>query len=112
MPEAPLPSDEVQLAKLVVSQGLCSKEQVDECLSFIARLAADGVTPPRLGELLVRRGYLSPSDAAATLKPQGARGASGQPALPPEAVEAERDPANHLGKYVRVARLGAGGMGE
>jgi len=34
------------------------------------------------------------------------------PALPPEVDIASADPSNHYGKYVRVALLGEGGMGE
>ncbi|HEX7899947.1 MAG TPA: protein kinase [Planctomycetota bacterium] len=107
-----LPTDDLQFAKLVLDQGLCSPEKVDECVSFIARLTAQGVTPvPRLAELLVRKGYLSPTDA--TVRPSPPR----EPAeaglkLPPEAAVASRDPSRLLGKYVKISPLGAGGMGE
>ena len=48
-------SEDRQFGDLVVAQGLCSRDKVEECLSLIARLAAEGVTPlPRLGELLAR----------------------------------------------------------
>ena len=56
-------------AQLVVEQGLATAEHVRECLDIIARLAAEHVTPlPRLGELLVRKGYLSPQQLEATLR--------------------------------------------
>jgi tetratricopeptide (TPR) repeat protein/predicted Ser/Thr protein kinase len=104
-----------RFAELAVSQGLCTREQADECLSFIEKLAAQGVTPlPRIGELMARKGYLSPS-AAATLKPASSTGTgihARDAALPPEAEAAARDPANRIGRYVKTSPLGAGGMGE
>ncbi len=109
---APHRAEDLQFAELVVTQGLCSKEKVDECLSFIARLAAEGVTPPRLGELLARRGYLSSSHVEATLRPSGDRAPLAEPSLPPEARLASADASSLVGKYVKVSRLGAGGMGE
>jgi tetratricopeptide (TPR) repeat protein/predicted Ser/Thr protein kinase len=105
---------EALFGRLVVEQGLATEAQVQECLSILSRLAEQGVTPlPRLGELLLRRGYMSPSQVEATLRASSPAKASAPSApLPPEAAQAERDPANVLGRYVRVARLGAGGMGE
>jgi len=105
--------EDLQFAELVVAQGLCSREKVDECLSLIARLAAEGVTPlPRLGELLARKGYLTPTQLDATLRPVTVRRAVDVAPLPPEAEEAAANGANHVGRYVKVSRLGAGGMGE
>ena len=69
---ATLPPEDLQFAELVVAQGLCSREKVEECLSFLRRLAAEGVTPlPKLGALLLRRGLLSPSQlhASMTMRP-------------------------------------------
>ncbi len=106
-------SEDRQFAELVVAQGLCSREKVDECLSLIARLAAEGVTPlPRVGELLARKGYLTPTQVDATLRPVTVRRAVDVAPLPPEAEEAAANGANHVGRYVKVSRLGAGGMGE
>ncbi|MBI3858249.1 MAG: tetratricopeptide repeat protein [Planctomycetes bacterium] len=113
-PRASLPPEDLQFAQLVVGQGICSRQAVDECLSFLGRLMAEGVTPlPRLGELLVRKGLLSADRLDATLRP-AAGGAELEKIrdLPPDVAGAAADPANNLGKYVKVDRLGAGGMGE
>src|SRR5437667_12720765 len=109
-----VPLEDRQFGEMVVAQGLCSREKVDECLSFLARLVADGVTPvPRLGELLARKGYLSADRVDATFRASGGgRETRVDLELPKEASAAARDPANLLGKYVKVAPLGAGGMGE
>ncbi|HXX93614.1 MAG TPA: tetratricopeptide repeat protein [Planctomycetota bacterium] len=113
------PAEDLLFAQLVLAQGLCTRERVDECLSLLARLTREGVAPlPRLGELLVRRGYLTADQAEATLRPpsssSGSRGATrSRPGeLPAEVAAAWADPANAIGKYVRVSRIGAGGMGE
>jgi len=111
----PAPSESL-FAQLVVEQGLASPEHVQECLDTIARLAAEGVTPlPRLGELLVRKGYLTPQKLQATLRlaprPPAPSSSEATP-LPPEVALAARDPANSFGKYLRVKPIGAGGMGE
>jgi tetratricopeptide (TPR) repeat protein len=109
-----LPPEDLQFAELVVTQGICSREAVGECLSFLGRLIADGITPvPRLGELLVRRGLLSVERLNATHRPASSGAELDRiQDLPPEVAEAARDPANNLGKYVKADRLGAGGMGE
>ncbi|MBI3855943.1 MAG: protein kinase, partial [Planctomycetes bacterium] len=105
-------------AQLVVEQGLATAEHVRECLDVIARLAAEHVTPlPRLGELLVRKGYLSPQQLEATLRIP-AKPASQSPSssshvtLPAEVARAAEVTGNHVGKFVRVHAIGAGGMGE
>jgi tetratricopeptide (TPR) repeat protein len=104
-------------ARLVVEQGLAKPEQVEECLRLQQRLAEAGSGPvPRLGELLLRRGYLSPSQFAETVQRTTDPGLAPRPSapapLPPEVEEASRLPENRVGKYVRTSRLGAGGMGE
>ena len=111
-----LPPEDLQFAELAVAQGLCTRGQVDECVAQISRLLKAGVTPlPKLGELLARKGYLTPSAAEATARPPSSSGAATRiraAGLPPEAAQAARDPANAVGKYFKVSRLGAGGMGE
>jgi tetratricopeptide (TPR) repeat protein len=103
---------------MVVEQGLASTEHVRECLDIIARLSEKHVTPlPRLGELLVRKGYLSPQHLEATLRvsPRPSESASpsnAQVTLPSEVAEAAENSNNRVGKYVRVKAIGAGGMGE
>jgi tetratricopeptide (TPR) repeat protein/predicted Ser/Thr protein kinase len=107
-----LPPEDLQFADLIVDQGLCSRERVDECVQLIHRLADQGVTPlPRLPQLLVRKGYLAPSDA--TLRPCPASDSgSADLKLPADVARAAEDPARLLGKYVKVSPLGSGGMGQ
>ncbi|HZE96000.1 MAG TPA: protein kinase [Planctomycetota bacterium] len=103
-------------AKLVVEQGLATSEHVRECLDIITRLASEHLTPPRLGELLVRKGYLSPQQLEATLrispKPATQSPSSSNAALPPEVARAADAGGNQVGKFVKVHAIGAGGMGE
>ncbi len=107
-----IPEEDRLFAKLAVSQSLCTKEQVEECLATLERLAEAGVAPrPSLGELLRRRGYLGgTAEAESTLRASGSRPA--EQGLPADAREAEANGANVFGKYVRTAKLGAGAMGE
>jgi tetratricopeptide (TPR) repeat protein len=115
----PSASDHESLfARLVVEQGLARSEHVAECLDDLRRRAAEGIQSlPKLGELLVARGYLTLEQFQQTLKPGGpasgrAAGPGPSGTLPPEVTAAERDPANVKDNYVRVERIGAGGMGE
>src|SRR6185295_4365111 len=99
-------------AKLLIEQRLVTPEHVRECLEIIAREAA----PPGLGELLVRKGYLSPQLLEATLKlpPRQPREtpSTANAALPADVSRAAEIPGNRVGKFIRVHALGAGGMGE
>jgi hypothetical protein len=115
---SPAPED-LLFAQLVLSQGLCSREKLQECLSLLVRLREEGVTPlPRLGEMLLRRGYLTSDQAEATLRQSGPSSALRESARnksaerPAEVEAAEADPSNRMGRYVRVSRLGTGGMGD
>ncbi len=117
MAHASIPPEDLQFGELAVAQGLCRREQVDECLSVLARLVEAGVSPlPRLGELLARKGYLSAERLESTRRlgdtPATSFRGPGPAGLPAEAEPAAADPANVQGKYVKVSRLGAGGMGE
>lgn len=49
------PAEEADLGKLAVLQGLCTAEQVEECL----RLQASSRSPAPLGDLLLFKGYLT-----------------------------------------------------
>lgn len=113
-----LPQSETLFAQLLVEQGLATAEHVRECLEILAKLAAERATPvPRLMELLVRKGYLSLQQLDQTLRVSpwpsvAAMGSAAPPALPPEVAAAAEDRANHVGKYVKVRAIGAGGMAE
>jgi len=119
------PSGEIVLredgdaARILLRQGLVSPGQAEECLSIQRHLSEKGVHPlPRLGELLIKKGYLvpgesaspgpgldSPADASSSL-------AGRNPKLPGSVREAACDPENRFGRYVRTALLGEGGAGE
>jgi tetratricopeptide (TPR) repeat protein/predicted Ser/Thr protein kinase len=105
---------ETQLGRMLVEKGLARPDHVEECLREISRLSDQGATLLRLTDLLQRKGYLSAEAAEATLRAAdsaGSRGSSGSRA-PDEVARAADDPSNVIGKYVRLDRLGAGGMGE
>lgn len=48
-------NDDLILAKLAVGKGMCSQEDIDECL----KLQSLSTPPPPLGDLLLFKGYLS-----------------------------------------------------
>jgi serine/threonine protein kinase/regulator of sirC expression with transglutaminase-like and TPR domain len=113
------PSSEVLFGKLLVDQGLAKSEQIEECLQLQSQLARSGVSPtPKLAELLVSKGYLALEHLKNTIRassagpPPAAAGPSGSSSLPPEALDATRDPRALVDQYILVSRLGAGGMGE
>jgi tetratricopeptide (TPR) repeat protein len=110
----PVSESELALARLMVEQGLLTPERVAECLEEIRRLAEQGASPvPKLGELIVRKGYLTPAHYEQTLRMETPRSRvleTPAAALPVEVARA--DAGQRFGKYVRVHKLGAGGMGE
>jgi len=104
-----IPESEAAFARMLVDQGLLTRTQVDRALAELARLA--GSTPaPRLGDILVRAGLLSAADVQRTLS--HATQATSPAALPEPAEVSRAAPSDRFGKFVRVSRLGAGGMGE
>ncbi|MBI2898987.1 MAG: protein kinase [Planctomycetes bacterium] len=106
MPDSDGDSD-LLFARLLAEQGLATPEQIRECLQERARLAAAGANPlPDLGEILVRRNYLTRAQF------ERVRGVPAVPELPPEVARAAGAKENLLGRYVRVELLGTGGMGE
>ncbi len=117
MGEPASPESETLFGRLLVEQGLVRKEHVDECLALIAERVARGASPPpRLASLLHEKGYLTLEQYQQTIRAtpagKGTTSAPAAPALPPEVTRALEDKGNLAGKYVRVDRLGAGGMGE
>ena len=110
---------DVQFGKLVVEQGMARLEHVRECLRILESLAQRDVRPiPKLGELMVRKGYLTLNHFSRTMRETGGTTIRYSPpgapknAVPDEVREAAADRANRFGKYIRVTKLGAGGMGE
>src|SRR5436190_17556580 len=113
---SPVESETI-FGQLLVERGLARPEHVEECLGFIRRSAADGVQPlPKLVSLLHHKGYLTLEQYQETLRatPPGSSGTalSAPGSLPAEVIRALEIRDNAVGKYVKVSRLGAGGMGE
>jgi serine/threonine protein kinase/Tfp pilus assembly protein PilF len=121
------PKDEIlredrSLARALVAQRLVSPAQADECLAIQSRLAEAGAYPlPRVGELLMRKGHLTPGQPSLseTLPLPGGgdpfrdRIRQGlQSGLPTVVRELLADPSHRFGRYVRTQLLGAGGSGE
>ncbi len=51
--------DDTSLGQILVNAGVCAKEQVIEALSIQQHLADKGGPAPRLGEILLQKGYVS-----------------------------------------------------
>jgi tetratricopeptide (TPR) repeat protein len=117
--DVPSESD-LRFGQLVVSAGFVTPEQVRECLRLRYELQSHGnkKPAPRLSELLVGKGYLTAEQCDRLMRsttsslPVGSEASAHPQALPPEAAAAARIPGNVLGRYVRVRKLGEGGMGE
>jgi WD40 repeat protein/predicted Ser/Thr protein kinase len=118
-PDEKVSNDDILFAELLVSQGLAGKEQVEECLTLIRRLAESGVrTLPRLGELLLQKGYLAvPARDRTVVAPPLRAGTEESlhstplPILPAEVASKARDAQNLFGKYVLISKAGEGGFG-
>lgn len=120
MGEATSFDSEVLFGRQLVEHGLAKLEHVDECLREISRLGEIGASPiPKLGELLARKGYVSPSSYDATLRvpartatPRSSSlGSDKEPPVPREAADAASDPGNLFGKFILVKKVGEGGFG-
>jgi len=106
-------------ARMLIQQRLVSSDQAEECLGIQRLLWEKGVHPlPRLGELLIKKGYLVPgatdpsiTRTAPTADSPDAMACSGA-TLPASVRGAASDPDNHFGRYVRTVLLGDGGAGE
>jgi tetratricopeptide (TPR) repeat protein len=112
----PIGDSDLRFGQLVVSQGLATPEQLRECLRLRYERSADssGASPSRLASILVERGYLTSEQCQRMLKicSTGVTPPTAIPTLPPDVALAAADPSCVLGRYVRVNRLGEGGMGE
>jgi serine/threonine protein kinase/Flp pilus assembly protein TadD len=116
--DAPSESD-LRFGQRVVSQGFVTPEHVRECLLLrYALQSREGKAAPRLSELLVSKGYLTLEQCERVMKTFSApppKSAEEKPAprgLPPEVAEAAQSPGNLMGRYIKVGKLGEGGMGE
>ena len=79
-----------------VRAGLCSLDQIKECLNIQNRPHSSGAPPKRLGDLLVERGYLSLENAADIAKLQAGSASNSKLNIP---------------GYELKSRIGQGGMG-
>jgi tetratricopeptide (TPR) repeat protein/predicted Ser/Thr protein kinase len=121
-PGAVVLQEDEHLAELLLGQRLISSVQAEECRGIQRELLEKGVHPlPRLGELLIRKGFLVPgkSDASVAGKmpdplATDSSKREGKPPdpIPPEASAALLDSENRFGRYVRTGLLGQGGVGE
>jgi tetratricopeptide (TPR) repeat protein len=114
--------EDTTAAEILVEQGLISTQQAWECLEVQRDLRSKGIHPlPRLGELLIKKGYLlptgagraelpDPKDAGSTNLVERTRGRASP--IPPEVQEALKTPENRFGRYARTTLLGQGGAGE
>ena len=99
----PRDDSELLLGRRVIEQGLTKSEQVQECMRLQAKLASDGVTPlPKLGELLVKMGYLTPAQHEAMLPHSCTPAVVREADLPPEAAQAPSQ--NRIGKYIKTLK--------
>jgi tetratricopeptide (TPR) repeat protein len=122
-PASQVLEEDAAFGRTLIDQRIVARPHVDECMELQRRLHGSGCTPlPRLGELLLRKGYLLPAqvELAPTRKmPTTLTGPAHRPSEPvdhqrmPEIVQkALQDPTERFGRYVRVSLLGQGGAGE
>ena len=119
--EKPPPGSNKLFGELLVEQGIVKSDHVQECLAMQNELRSLGVSPiPKLGELLLQKGYLSPQSYQQTVAlhtgdevyAAAEVAAAEKVNLPISVMEAMKKRENHFGKYIRVSPLGSGGMGE
>lgn len=113
-PGADTPSfaEELRYAELLVRTGLCTRDRVDAGLKELRKRIVEGAEPrPSLSGILVERGDLSQAQAQSAVIPSSVD-LSVASAYPPDVQAAATIDANHVGKYVKVSKLGSGGMGE
>jgi tetratricopeptide (TPR) repeat protein/predicted Ser/Thr protein kinase len=65
--------DDTSLGQILVNAGICAKEQVIEALSIQQHLADKGGPAPRLGEILLQKGYVSFSAIEKALESQNGK---------------------------------------
>lgn len=63
-------SGELLFGKIALSQGFCTQQQIEECSRLQLQLQSPHQPAPRLGDLLVEKGYLSPEQHAKILQVQ------------------------------------------
>ena len=121
----PTPAEQViekdhAFGMMLIEQRIVSRANVEECTDIQRRLHEAGCSPlPRLGDLLLRKGYLMPGqpDLAPTRRmptadPRPAPPAASDRPLPEAVRQASEDPSERFGRYIRVSLLGQGGAGE
>jgi tetratricopeptide (TPR) repeat protein len=121
-PEEVVLREDESLAQMLLQQRLISSAQAEECLRIQKQLLEKGIHPlPRLGELLIKKGFLTPGGADDTITRaiadngslnQAAQGKGHSTQVPLPVKDALSDPENRFGRYVRTSMLGQGGAGE
>ena len=115
--------DDLKLGKILVQRGLATVQQVNECLALQAKSSPDKLGKrPRLGDLLIRQGYLSMeaiedvlqvSTPAVSPAPHGLTPKTVNfNAVPDDAKAATLDPKRRMGKFALIKEIGRGGMGQ
>jgi len=93
MTTSALSKTDTQLGRVVVDQGLCTRQEVDDCLAMLQETAGDAAATRTLGDLLLANGYLTPSQL------ERARSHAEEPA-----------PMQQIPGYQILSKLGAGAM--
>ncbi len=113
---------DLTFGEIVIRKGYATPEQVRECLSLQATSSKDPKAKPvRLGDLLMRKGYLSLASVEEVIReqtghtpPTGAL--TGKSVsfkeMPEDAKKASKDPKRQIGKYSLIKEIGRGGMGQ
>ncbi len=88
------PSPEKLFGQIVIAKHLASAEHVEECLSIQAQSSHVDGEVPTLGEILVQRGYITPTQLEMVL-----------------AEQKRRSGPRRFGAYEILSKIGEGGMG-
>lgn len=98
---------DIEFGKKLIQEGRATAEQVQECLDLLNELARRGAAAmPSLRALLLQRGYLRPDPGENTANVERST---------PRPRDSQRLPVpdgERVGKYIKVKKLGEGGMGE
>lgn len=115
-PAATVLTEDEAFAKQLLQQHLITAAQAEECLGIQRQMLAKEVRPlPRLGELLIKKGFLVPGTvglkSVAPIETPKTEPAAA-PHRPQAVTFALTEPENRFGRYVRTSLLGLGGSGE
>ncbi len=89
--------EDYSFGQIAIKESLCSFQQVKECLDIQSRLRGLGMSPKKLGEILIEKGYLTAEQAAEIARKQSMESTGRR---------------FHIPGYEVVARIGQGAMGS